>query len=48
MFHKKQFKQAAVLLLALLLTLALAPAAAAQDAGDNPLPPDGPVDHHER
>ena len=34
MFHRKRFKLAIVVVLALLLTIALAPVAVAQDAGD--------------
>ena len=41
MFHRKRFKLAAVVILTLLLTVALAPVAAAQDAGDQGPPPSG-------
>ncbi|MDE0634184.1 MAG: hypothetical protein OXH73_21965 [Caldilineaceae bacterium] len=38
MFHRKRFKLASAVILALLLTVALAPAAAAQDVGIGPPP----------
>ena len=44
MFHRKRFKLASVVVLALLLTIALAPVAVAQDAGDQGPPPTGTDD----
>ncbi len=46
MLHRKRFKFAVVAILALLLTVVLAPAAVAQDVGDqSPPPPGTPVDN---
>ena len=44
MFHRKRFKLASVVILALLLTVVLAPAVAAQDVGNGGPPPAGTGD----